>query len=195
MPPAPTSWPPSLPPSNTPISSQLEALNIGSSTEQQHWYMDTAASSHLASDACILNSVFNYCNYFPTHVITGNGSTLPVSTVGNTSLPHTSLRLSNTLIAPSIVKNLVSVRRFTRDNSYSFEFNPFDFSVKDLKTKTEILRYNSDGDLYPFIPSPAVSSPAHALSVAVPFSFHSLWRRRLGHPGHQVLSTHRYVLY
>lgn len=91
---APTSWPPSLPPPNTPILPQLEALNIGGSTEQQHWYMDTGASSHLALDAGILNSIFNSCNYFPPHVIAGNGSTLPVSTVGNTSLPHTSLRLS-----------------------------------------------------------------------------------------------------
>jgi hypothetical protein len=46
--------------------------------------------------------------------------------------------------------NLLSIRKFTRDNFCSIEFDAFGFSVKDLKTRRVILRCNSEGDLYTF---------------------------------------------
>lgn len=94
------------------------------------WYMDTGASSHLG----ILHSIFNNCSNFLKHVIVGNGSQVPVTAQGHAYLPNSSLFLYNTLIAPSFIKNLVSVRQFTKDNSCSIEFDPLGFSVKDLRT-------------------------------------------------------------
>jgi hypothetical protein len=59
------------------------------------------------------------------------------------------------------------------------EFDPFGCHVKDLPTRSEIIRCNSTGSLYPLLPS------ASALLTA---SSSSLWHQRLGHPGHEALS-------
>lgn len=58
-----------------------------------------------------------------------------------------------------------------------------------LQTKAVIHHYDSSDDLYPFLLSTVVLSPAHALSVVVSTSPPSSWHRRLGHPGQHVLST------
>jgi hypothetical protein len=115
-------------------------------------------------------------------ITVGNGNTLPVthqasSTIRTNSSP---LLLNNVLVSPSLVKNLISVRSLTRDNNVSVEFDPFGFSVKDLPTRSVILRCNSSGELYPLAPS----SP-EALAVSAPSV--DLWHQRLGHPGRHVL--------
>jgi transposase InsO family protein len=91
------------------------------------------------------------------------------------SIPTSSspLHLRNVLVAPSLVKNLISVWRLTRDNNVSIEFDPTGFSIKDLPMR---------GDLYP-LRVPAHQALAASSSLAV-----SLWHQRLGHPGHHVLS-------
>ena len=85
------------------------------------------------------------------------------------------------MVSPHIIKNLISIRRFTTDNNCSIEFDPFGLSVKDLQTRNVIARCNSSGDLYPFFP-PATSATA---LLAAPTS---LWHRRLGHLGREALS-------
>uniref|UniRef100_A0A8R7QYA1 Integrase catalytic domain-containing protein n=1 Tax=Triticum urartu TaxID=4572 RepID=A0A8R7QYA1_TRIUA len=67
------------------------------------------------------------------------------------------------------------------DNLCSIEFDPFGFSVKDLLTKTVLLRCNSSGALYTLCSPPQ----AQALLVATTTD---LWHRRLGHPGHHTMS-------
>ena len=90
----------------------------------------------------------------------------------------TPLQLNNVLISPSLIKNLISVRRLTRDNNVSIEFDPSGFSIKDLPTREEMLRCESSGDLYP------LRLPQHqALTTSSPTS---LWHQRLGHPGNPV---------
>jgi hypothetical protein len=46
-----------------------------------------------------------------------------------------SLTLRDVFVSPSLIHNLVSVRRLTRDNSVSIEFDPFGFSIKDLHSR------------------------------------------------------------
>jgi len=58
------------------------------------------------------------------------------------------LHLNNVLVAPHIIKNLISVRQFTIDNCCSVEFDPFGLSVKDLRSRNVIARCNSAGPLY-----------------------------------------------
>jgi hypothetical protein len=58
----------------------------------------------------------------------------------------------------------LGIRKFTRDNYVSIEFDPFGFSVKDLATKTLLHRSNSAGDLYPFVGSTATSHAAFITS-------------------------------
>jgi hypothetical protein len=65
----------------------------------------------------------------PPSCIVGNGAPLPVHRTGHASLPTPSspLQLNNVLISPALIKNLISVRALTRDNSISVEFDPFGF--------------------------------------------------------------------
>jgi hypothetical protein len=105
------------------------------------------------------------------HIIVGNGSKLPILDVGSVQISSLPLYLQNVLVSPSIVKNLISVHQFMRDNYVSIEFDPFGFYVKDLATKTLLLRSNSDGDLYPFFGTK--TPPAAAFSTTTG----DLWHR------------------
>jgi histone deacetylase 1/2 len=123
----------------------------------------------------------------PSHsrIVVGNGSTLPVSHTGHTTIPTTSspIQLRNILVSPSLIKNLISVKTLYRDNPVNVEFDNFGFSVKDRLTRRVILRCNSTGDLYPVrAPSPARSLHATAL-ISV-----DVWHQRLGHPGRSSLA-------
>lgn len=115
---------------------------------EQNWYMDSGATSHLASSAGNLYYVtkLNTGN----SVVVGNGSSIPIQSSGNSLIPSKThpLKLTNVLVAPDIVKNLISVCQFTNDNWCSIEFDPFGFSVKDLQSRKTILRSDSSDDLY-----------------------------------------------
>jgi len=136
------------------------SLNPPSSTE---WYADSDAGTHMVNKAGILSSFHPPSSSSPSSIIVGNGALLPVTSVGSHSFStdQRPLILSNVLVSPSIIKNLISVRRFTIDNNCSIEFDPFGLSVKDLQTRSVIVRCNNMGDLYPFFP------PAPANLVAL----------------------------
>ena len=123
------------------------------------------------------------------NITVGNGHHIPVVGSGHASLPN-SLTLNNVLHAPKLIKNLVSVRKFTIDNDVSVEFNPFGFSVKDFQTGTHLMRCNSSGDLYP-IPTSQHTAAAPSPPSALAASSTELWHCRLGHPGAPVLNSLR----
>nr|GEX09897.1 hypothetical protein [Tanacetum cinerariifolium] len=77
------------------------------------WNMDTGASSHLNNSVDSLCEIFNTCMY-------------PSISVDN------SVRVC-IIITHHIVKNLISVRQFVRDNNCMIKFDAFGFSVKDFK--------------------------------------------------------------
>lgn len=148
------------------------------------WILDTGASSHLTSDAGNLNSRFN--SSFIQSVIVGDGSLIPVTQMGHSQIanPYRPLYLRNVLVTPNIIKNLISVRQFTKDNKCSIEFDPYGFSIKDLKTRQLLLRSDSTGDLYPIS-----SQHASAFSILSHNQNHSVWHQRLGHPGDTILQS------
>jgi hypothetical protein len=95
------------------------------------------------------------------------------------------LHLNNVLISPYLIKNLISVRALTRDNSVSVEFDPYGFSIKDLRTRMVLLQCDSTGDLYPLRPtSSSASAGSHGFLAA---HDNKLWHARLGHPGNDSL--------
>ncbi|GKB61176.1 ribonuclease H-like domain-containing protein [Tanacetum coccineum] len=156
---------------------------FSATTLQDHttgaWNMDTGASSHLNSSVTSLNTVFNTCMY--PSISVGDGHSIPVTNTGHSILPTPtkSLHLNNILITPHIVKNLIYVRQFVRDNNRTIEFDAFGFSVKDFLTHRVLLRCDSTGDLYPVTaPSPI----PHAFLVS-----QQTWHQRLGHSGREVL--------
>ncbi|GJW25777.1 hypothetical protein Tco_0039588 [Tanacetum coccineum] len=135
-------------------------------SQDSSWNMDTGASSHLAVNTGILTS-FSNSSMYPS-VFVGNGHSIPVIHTGHSFL-HTSskpLHLNHILVTPHIIKNLISVRQFTRDNDISVEFDAYGFSVKDYQTRRLPLRCDSTGDLYLVTQQPWSQTPVVLLSFS-----------------------------
>lgn len=94
----------------------FNTLTLADPSDNQ-WYMDSGATSHLSNGAGNLKSVFNLGTN--TAVTVANGSRIPVRKSGSFSFQTQSrpLSLNSILVTPSIIKNIISVRRFTKDNS------------------------------------------------------------------------------
>ncbi|GKC66802.1 ribonuclease H-like domain-containing protein, partial [Tanacetum coccineum] len=146
------------------------------------WHMDTSASSHLNFNASNLITIFDKRLFPSVHV--GDGKSIPVTNTGHSIIPshHRPLHLHNVLVTPNIIKNLIYVRQFTRDNNCTIEFDTFGFSVKDYLTRHILLRCDSLSDLYP------VTKPS-TLPIAFLSRSASTWHQRLKHPGDQVLRS------
>jgi hypothetical protein len=160
----------------------LATLNNTAASPQpsSEWYVNSGVSSHMSSTSQPFQSITRYP--YSSSITVGNGACLPVTHTASSIIPtrYNSLLLRNVLLSPNLVENLISVRKLTCDNLVSIEFDPFGFSIKDLHTKTEMLRCDSDGDLYLLNLQP--SKALHAATNNV-----DLWHQRLGHPGHDHL--------
>ena len=121
-------------------------------------------------------------------ITVGDGSSMPITHVGHAAFPSNSmpLYLSNVLVSPDIIKNLVSVRSLTRENPVTVEFDMFGFSVKDARTRMVLHRCDSPDELYPVHSSTSSVAAPMALSAGV-----DLWHARLGHPN---TATLRHIL-
>ena len=66
-------------------------------------------------------------------IFVGNGNALPISHVGDAcvSTKEGILNLNDVLVVPHLKKNLLSVGKFTFDNSCTFEFTSSDFVFED----------------------------------------------------------------
>jgi hypothetical protein len=168
------------------LASSFSTMTLAPPTSVSDWVADSGASYHTTLDACILSSTSPAHPSLRSSIIVGNRSALPVTSVGDAVLPGP-FRLTNVLVAPHIIQNLLSIRQFTTDNSCSMEFDPFGLSVKDLATMTLLARCDSPGPLYTFrllTPTTSTSAP-HVLAAA---ASSATWHRRLGHPGRDVMS-------
>ncbi|XP_021990977.1 uncharacterized protein LOC110887712 [Helianthus annuus] len=161
----------------TDIEQAMHAMTLNQ--QDPTHYMDTGATGNMTHVAGNFQSFSN--NNMSQNIIVGNGTTIPVLGHGTQTLPppFPPPILKNVLYAPKLIKNLISVPRFTTDNSVSVEFDPFGFLVKDYKTRIPILRCNSSGDLYPLLlDSRNTTTPSTFAAISS-----TLWHQRLGHPG------------
>ncbi|GJW91787.1 ribonuclease H-like domain-containing protein [Tanacetum coccineum] len=178
-------------PSYLPQATTLPRAFQTMTLQEPNWNIDTGASSYLAENT--LTSFSNPSLY--KYVFVGNGQPIPVTHTGHSLLhtPHNPLHLHHVLVTPNIIKNLISVQQFTRDNNVSVDFDAYSFSVKDYQTRRLLLRCESIGDLYPV---------TQQLSSTITFALLSLspttWHRRLGHPSEDVLrrlESSRFISY
>lgn len=90
-----------------------------------------------------LNSVFPVST--ACRITIGDGSSLPITHVGHGSFPSNStpIHMSNVLVSPELVTNLVSVCSLTRENPITVEFDEVGFSVKDARTQMVLHRCHS----------------------------------------------------
>nr|GEY30407.1 ribonuclease H-like domain-containing protein [Tanacetum cinerariifolium] len=166
-------------------SSQATSLPSAFSTmslQDPTWNMDTCATSHLNSNARNLSTLFNKRLFSSIHV--GDSNSILVTNTGHSIIPsyHRPLHFHNVLVTPNIIKNLIFVRQFTRDNNCTIEFDAFGFSVKDFLTRHILLRCDSSGDLYP------VTKPS-TLPAAFVSTSSTTWHQRLDLPGDEVLRS------
>ncbi|XP_076945426.1 uncharacterized protein LOC143616495 [Bidens hawaiensis] len=166
------------PPMNpTELGQALQAVNL----QNDPWFMDSGASSHLTADPGKIQHPTNL--FFNGNIFVGNGQQLPVTGTGHSSyhLPNRTFQLFNILLAPQVFKDLLSVRKFSTDNQVSIDFDAYGFSLKDLATGRHISRHNSTGDLYPF------TKPTFPSTACLVASSTSTWHNRLGHPRVQTV--------
>jgi hypothetical protein len=123
---APT-WDPSA------LANYFNSLSLHTPSE---WVMDTGASAHMSSDDGNLTSLSP--NPPHKHVIVGDGTSLSATHYGHVNFPAPTscgrLSLRDVLVTPRIINNLIFVHQFTTGNHCSIELDPWDFSVKDLRT-------------------------------------------------------------
>jgi hypothetical protein len=152
----------------------------------QDWVADSDAMNHTTPLGGNISTPRPLNSSNPSSIIVGNGSSLPVTSVGDSVLPGP-FYLNNILLAPDIVQSLLSVHRFTTDNWCSIEFDPFDLSVNDLSIRNVIVRSNSTDPLYmlclPRSTTPSADAMA-ALAAVAPTTWH-----HLGHPDPDALSS------
>jgi hypothetical protein len=112
------------------------------------WVVDSSASNHTTNND---GNIPLFCPpiqliYLLLSVMAPS-SILSVTSVGDSVLSRP-FYPNNIFLTPNMIQNLLSVHRFTTDNSCSMEFNPFDVSVKDLASWNVVIRSNSSSPLY-----------------------------------------------
>ena len=119
--------------------------------------MDSGATDHMTAHPGNLMSETPI--HTPTHITVGNGSSLPITHVGNMSFPSTStpVNMSNVLVSPNLVTNLVSVRRLARENPITVEFDDIGWYSTDVTARTSFTR------CIPAAPPPPVVLPPSLL--------------------------------
>jgi hypothetical protein len=192
-----TPTPPQLPPTGTPTITSWSPFDGGwdpaslaaaystmaLAPPSPDLVIDSGASYHTTPTAGMLSRSHPPHSSHPTSIVVGNSSTLSVTSVGASVLPRP-FYLNDVLVAPHITHNLLSVCRFTTDNSCSIEFDSSGFSMKGLATRTPLARCDSVGPLYTHWPSSTGVSPLPVLSTTTS----TTWHRRLGHPGPNVMT-------
>ena len=84
------------------------------------WTPDTRATHHMTSYSSATYDISQYkCM---DQIKVGNGQGMHIANKGNAFYPP--LKLSNVLHVPHLTKSLLSVQKFTIDNSFFFEFWP-----------------------------------------------------------------------
>jgi hypothetical protein len=153
------------------------------------WIMDTGSTYHITPDPGILTSVRPPSSSLPSSIMVANSSCLPITSVGATGTPG-SFRIPDVLVAPSLVHNLLSIHRFTTDNSCSIEFDSSGLTVKDSATRRPLLRCDSTDPLYTLRLLHATSSSFLSPDKAIVFAAttpSTTWHRRLGNHGRDAL--------
>ena len=114
------------------LVNNFNTMSLTPPTNPVEWYADSGAGSHMTAHSGIISSPRSPSLSGPSSIVVGNGALLPITSIGSFSFPalRRPLVLNNVLISPGIIKNLISVRRFTTDNNCSIEFDPFGLSMK-----------------------------------------------------------------
>lgn len=158
------------PPQPQPPQANLAAFG-SAGPDDSEWYVDSSATTHITTDLSNLQVQNDYTG--TDNVTVGNGSSLPISYVGQASIPSCSssqsLLLNNILYVPSITKNLLSISQFTKDNMCYLNFIILTvLSRTNSPTRhcsTGCLRMDSINLIFNIYFHPLLPPPTHCLVI------------------------------
>ncbi|KAF8391295.1 hypothetical protein HHK36_023597 [Tetracentron sinense] len=164
------------------IPQALAAMSL-SDSQDNAWFPDTGASSHMTADAGKLQTLIEY--HGPEKIMVGNGYKLDITHIGSTliNVGNDQLQLNDVLVVPAIKKNLISISQLTSDYPYLFEFSSTGFVIKDRGTKSVIASGHRHGDLYAL----QLEDKKAFFSTRFRVVSSVVWHQRLGHPHNQVI--------
>jgi small nuclear ribonucleoprotein (snRNP)-like protein len=156
------------------VGAPLPALSVHPvasppSASTTDWVVDSGASFHTTPTTSSLSHSHPPHPSHPPSIVVGNGSTLPVTSVGASVLPGP-FYLNDVLVAPGLTHLLSSVRRFTSDNHCSMEFYPWGLTIRHLPTRVVIARCESSASssLFTCHPLPLPVSPPPMILLLPP---------------------------
>lgn len=116
----------------TKLAAMASASNAAITNNQDPRLADSGKSDYLTAN---LNNLAIQSQYKgPEQVTVGNGQTLPINHIGNTTI-HTkyhNFMLRNVLHVPKIAMNLPSVHKFCLHNNCSWIFNADELKIQDI---------------------------------------------------------------
>ena len=146
-----------------------------------NWYPDSGASHHVTAD---INNIQQSTPYTgPDQLYIGNGRGFQILSTSSITIHKNShsLKLNNILHVPRIKKNLLSVKKFAKDNNIFWEFHPKFCVVKDPVTHQTLLKGDSEEGIYKLTTSPT------PLAFIGERTSPTKWHDRLGHPHFGIL--------
>ena len=164
-----------------------EDSNIHDFSAADTWIVDTGATHHMTSNVEVLNHLTPYNG--DVNITVGNREGLVVQNIGSSILKtkRKSLILHNVLHVPHITMNLLSVKKFCRDNNCWFVCDDLIFFIQDKATRRIVYQgHSDDGELFK-IPI-TVLSRSRVPSIQRCAGFvgkkikTAVWHKRLGHP-------------
>lgn len=169
---------------------------------QNQWFANSGASNHYTPFGDNIQQSMSYSGGDNLYV--GNRTCLDISLIGKSSFDSTlfCFLLTDILHTPSLTKNLLSVSKFTRDNSCFFKFHPDICFIKDLQTKKVLLQGKLHKGRYAFqIPwlSSLNKSTLKSCNIShitcknvsvhhdLPHSIFDTWQRSLDHRSPRIV--------
>ena len=148
------------------------------------WYFDSGASNHMTNNVVPLSNIRNYDGNLKFNTV--DGSSLPISVVGDLSSS-----LTNVFVSPNLSTNLISIGQLV-DNNCNVHFSRSSCVVQDQVSGQMIAKGPKVGRLFPLHVSPSTFIPSFPLlsfACNVVGSVNKMWHRHLGHPNSDVLLT------
>ena len=125
------------------------ASNATITNNQDPWLADSSTSNHLIAN---LNKLaIQSQNKGREQVTVGNGQTLPINHIGNTTL-HTKYHkfiLKDVLHVPRIAMNLLYVHKFCLQNNCSCHFDANELKIQDIPIGRLFYKGLSENGVYP----------------------------------------------
>ncbi|KAL4285429.1 hypothetical protein GQ457_16G015660 [Hibiscus cannabinus] len=141
---------PEVTPANSVGVQNATLVNANASTATVKWFPDFGATHHVTSDQTQVSTGQQYIEQGKVHI--GDCSFLSISRIGQSTLNGNSrdLVLDQVLLVPQITRSLLSVSKFSTDNSVFFEFHASCCYVKDERIGDVLLSGAQEKGLYHF---------------------------------------------